>query len=271
MTLNRPFFAPCLTPALLVVLVVVVLCLSGCGKTVLPGFGGQPVEPALTEQQTPHIDPASLPEGWGYVDVLCYEGMSRERGEMDTLFGCLMHARDKGQGTMRLPRGVYLGHVADFIVRALRFYHVEKHFERLYGYRVVLVFRPATPEEIASNENRDAIRFVAGTAGELALTVLGAPLVPIVAPVVFVFESVDADQEFQAYKHEAKAKGLPEPTRRGDEIVTKETVARYGRYWDAVTGSGDDSEDLVPLMYVVEQCYLAPPEGGRANLVRTGD
>lgn len=262
---RAPFRAPCPAAALLALLLAVALCLGGCGGKTAPDSREQLDGAAVGASA---INPVVLPEDWGYVDVLCLEGVGRDRGQMDTLFGCLMDARDKSQGTIRLPRGVYLGHVADFIVRALKFYHVEEHFERLYGYRVVLAFRPTTPEEMASAENQDLVRFVAGTAGEVALTVMGAPLVPIVAPVVFAFEAVDADQEFQAYKREAKARGLPEPTRRGDEVVTQETVARYGRYWDVVTGGGDESEDRVPLMYVVEQCYLAPPEGGRSNLVR---
>ncbi|BBD08378.1 hypothetical protein [Desulfovibrio ferrophilus] len=268
---NGPHFVPRSGVVLFTVLVLAVCCLSGCGKKYIPGYGGEPSGPVLSEQEAPGIDPANLPEGWGYVDVLCFKGVGRERGERDTLFGCLMHARNKGTGTLRLPKGVYLGHVADFIARALKFYHVEEHFEHLYGYRVVLALRPATPEEIAKHDNRDAIRFAAGTAGEIALTVLGAPFVPIIAPVVFAFEAVDADQEFQAYRHEAKAKGLPEPTRRGDEIVSEEYAARYGRYWDHVAGDENVPKDRVPLMYMVERCYLAHPEGGRTNLVKAED
>lgn len=248
-------------------LLVLATGLSGCAKKALPGYGAPLPAATQVQQAGPDIDPDHLPEGWGYVDVVCRKGVGRERGQKDTLFGCLLDARETGTGTIILPPKVYLGHVAGFIVRALRFYHVEQHFEDLYGYRIVLVFRPASAEEAEDMENEDLMRFAAGTAGEMALTVLGAPLVPIVAPVVFAFESVDADQEFQAYKREAEAKGLPEPTRRGGEIVIDEYAERYGRYWDAVAGDGEP-EDRVPGMYVVQACYLDHPQQGRADLAR---
>jgi len=262
---NHSLCAFCRYAVLLAALLA--LCLTGCAKPMLPGVEpAGPCEPGTAGDPTPVVDPAALPKGWGYVDVLCTEGQGKDRGKKDTLFGCLLHARDNGSGTIVLPHGVYLGHVADFMVKALRFYDVEQHFEQLYGYRIVLVFRPATPEETSDMENSDTVRFAAGTAGEVALTAVGAPFVPIVAPVVFVFEAVSEDQEFLAFKREAEARGWPEPTRRGDRIVADEYVARYGRYWDAVAGEEAAPEDRVPVMFVVEQCYLAHPTKGRTRL-----
>ena len=233
--------------------VCAVLSLSGCAKKILPGYdeASLGVAPSVSE---------SLPEGWGLVDAYCFEGVGDHRGERDTLFGCLLHARDRGTGTVRLPKGVYLGHVAEFITRALKFYHIEKHFERFYGYRVVLVFRPATPEEVSNREDPGWSRLGAGFAGEAALTLLGAPLVPIVAPVVFAFEAVDADLEFQRFKADARSRALPEPSRRGDEVTRDEYVRRYEAYWNAVNGEQGRTAPVAAL-YVVERCYLAHPDG----------
>ena len=250
---------------------------AGCaGKKSIPGYarpGEKPAESAETATQAePFVTATNLPEGWGFVDALCFKGVGLDRHEPDTLFGCLVHARDKGTGTVKLPKGVYLGHVAEFIIDALKYYHIEEHFERFYGYRVVLVFRPATPEEVEERTNSDdSVRIGAGFAGEGALTLLGAPFVPIVAPVVFAFEAVNEDLEFQRFKRNAKALGLPEPTRRGDEITSRQYKDRYKRYWNAVAGPSDaqlpaQTTPNVCNLYVVERCYLAHPTNGTVNL-----
>ncbi|WP_461210768.1 hypothetical protein [Desulfocurvus sp. DL9XJH121] len=253
-----------LASALFPAFLLLCLCLAGCAqKTVLYGYG--PGASAGGGAQPEH-DLATLPEGWGMVDVECAKGVGEKRGEMDTLFGCLLHAKQSGKGVVRLPKGVYLGHVAEFIVKALKFYRLESHFERFYGYRVVMVFRPATPEEAADSTDPGWSRLGAGVAGEAALTLFGAPLVPIVAPVAFAFESVDADMEFQNYKKYARANGLPEPTRRGDEITGEEYKRRYESYWRAV--NGEKAVPGVESQYVVERCYLAHSRGGCLRLAR---
>lgn len=267
MPVPRP--AGCLRGVLVLAILLLLALSMGCArKAALPGYGygdeAASGEHALAEAAPDDaaIDPGALPEGWGCVDVACLEGVNKDRGLRDTLFGCLLQAREQGTGVVRLPRGVYLGHVAGFIAKALKFYHIERHFERIYGYRVVMVFRPATPAERERGAGGHWARLGAGTTGEVALTLAGAPLVPIVAPIVFAFEAVDADLEFQRFRKDALARGLPEPTRRGDEIVRDEYAERYQSYWDAVNGKdGQDAQDDVSALYVVERCYLAHPRG----------
>lgn len=239
-----------------VVLLAAVVC-GGCGKKTLPGYGPDPASPPPVPTMEPLYDATTLPEGWGYVDVLCAEGVNRQRHLPDTLYGCLLHARDSGEGVVLLPHGVFLGHVSRFVVEALRYYHVEEHFASLYGCRIVLVFRPATEAELARHDDAVAGRIGLGLAGEAVLTVVaGAPLVPIVAPLSFAFESVREDLRFQRFRKDAARHGLPAPTRRGDEITADEYAARYEGYWDAVNGDGDAAEDETPRLYMVEECYL---------------
>ncbi len=247
-----------------IVLLALALALAGCAKRELPGYGpGQ--APAAPAAAPAPLDPATLPQGWGYVDVICREGVNQGRGVPDTLFGCLLHARESGIGTVILPRGVYLGHAAQFIVAALKYYHVESNFQELYGCRVVLLFRPASQEELRGRDLDGAERLGLGVAGEVVLTVgAGAPLVPIIAPLAFAFESVREDLRYQEYRKDAVRQGLPEPTRRGDEIVAQEYARRYEGYWNAVTGSPAPETEQTTALYVVERCFLQPT--GRPTL-----
>ncbi len=66
----------------------------------------------------------------------------------------------------------------------------------------------------------------------------GRRLSPSSRPLAFVFESVSEDMRFQEFRREAERSGLPEPSRRGDEIVAEEYSRRYGEYWEAITGEG---------------------------------
>jgi hypothetical protein len=114
-------------PALLALALALLAVAGGCAKPPIAGYEPQGTAPP----ELAHRDPGSLPAGWGYVDVTCRQGQSDGRGTPDTLFGCLLHARDQGEGTVHLPHGVYLGHVAGFISQALKYYHVEKNFQQL--------------------------------------------------------------------------------------------------------------------------------------------
>lgn len=241
----------------LLLLFVVPVLLVGCGKRDIPGYS-----PRLSYDgygiSIP--EPEELKPGWGYVNVPCRRGVGRDRGQPDTLFGALHAAREDGTGVVRLPDGVYLGHVAEFIVSTLKFYHVEEHFEQLYGYRVVLLFRPATHKEVEARTTAPAKRMGAGIAGEAILTLAGGPLVPLIAPVLFGFEAVSEDIEFQKFRDHAKACGLPEPTRRGDAVAAD----RFGQRMDILLR---DSKALEPLHYTIVACYLERPDA-RIRLVK---
>jgi len=251
--------------ALLALALAMLALAGGCAKPPIAGYEPQGTAPP----EWAHRDPGSLPQGWGYVDVTCRQGQNDGRGIPDTLFGCLLHARDQGEGTVHLPHGVYLGHVAGFISQTLKYYHVEKNFQQIYGCRIVLLFRPATEQELADARSGTLGRLGLGLASEVMLTVAaGAPLIPIVAPLSFVFESVREDMRFQEFRREAARSGLPEPSRRGDEIVAKEYSRRYGEYWEAVSGDDRWAGDG-PGLYVVQHCSIQR-EGGRPLPLASG-
>jgi hypothetical protein len=195
----------------------------------------------------------------GRVDVVCLQGMNSERGLPDTLFGCLLSARENALGVVDLPKGVYLGHVAEFIVRSLKFYEIEEHFERFHGYRIVLEFREASVAERKQGEFDDYSGMLLGAAGELALAGAGIASVPL-SPVIFVFKSVRSDMKRAEIAEHAREKGLPEPTRHGgvaafrDMRRSYETLARRaGRAAGVVDG------DAILDTYIVERCYLERP------------
>lgn len=261
---------------------VLLAALAGCAKPPLPGYGpgaraGAPAPaaspPAASASPGAAAETAAipaLPEGWGFVDVTCRQGQNSGRGVPDTLFGCLLHAREGARGTVLLPRGVYLGHVAGFIAQALKYYHVEDNFQEIYDCRIVLLFRPATRQEREDARTGKLGRLGLGVAGEVALTVVaGAPLIPIVAPLTFVFESVSEDLRFQEFRRHAARSGLPAPSRRGDEIVAGEYARRYAEYWAALGGGADgaDGADEVPDLYVVQHCSLQGAGGPPLTLV----
>ncbi len=232
----------CLAVCLAVCLVLV----AGCGKRPLPGYGQEATAAPAAR--------AAGPAG-GLVDVICRPGTGEARGVPDSLFNCLLHARDTGLGTVELPRGVYLGHVAEFIVRALKFYDVEGHFERFYGYRVVLRLRPATEDETGQARRDGMVREALGAAGDATLLLAGAAWVPL-TPIVFLFETAGSDAERQRWVGDAERAGLPRPDRSSGEVVLGEYRRRY-----AMLLGGDD-EEAVMQAWVVEQCYLERPDVG---------
>ncbi len=244
-----------------------VALLGGCAKKkILPGYDRTPSRQVFVRERD--FDPATVPPGWGVVDICCRKGVGKARGYKDTLFGNLLYAREHGTGVIRLPHGVYLGHVAEFIVKALKFYHITTHFERFVGYRLVLVFRPATPEETKKMRDPGWVELGTGAAGDAALSVFGAPLVvPIVAPICFAFEAVSTDLDFQSYKKQAQARGLPVPTRRGDEIAKREVEERYEGYVQSLKSGGEEKPVSVMTKYVVVRCFLEIPRKGRRALV----
>lgn len=193
----------------------------------------------------------------GYVDVVCLEGMDPDSKAPDTLFGCLKAARDKGFGTIDLPKGVYLGHVSEFIVRSLKFYEIEAHFERFYGYRIVLKFREAGVRERKEGELKDYSGMLVGAVGELAVTGAGI----VAGPVIFAFKAVRAEAERESAAEQAREQGLPEPSRGGGAVAWRETMDKYEKLArQASKAAGMSDADNVMEIYLVEECYLEKPE-----------
>lgn len=232
---------------LFIALTLVVLCLAAC-RTMGLGSGVTPDSQYYAGQYRR-----------GTVDVICLQGMRPDQGGRDTLFGCLQAARDQGLGTVDLPEGVYLGHVAEFIVRSLKYYEIEEHFERFYGYRIVLKFREASIRERKEGELEDYSGMLLGTAGELALTGIGVAAVPL-TPVIFAYKTVRADFRRKDVAAHARKHGLPEPTRSSGETAfmdVRESYARLARHAGKAAGLSDG--DTVLETYVVETCYLEKP------------
>jgi hypothetical protein len=223
---------------------------------VLAGCGGNSVPAADT-------DPLAETYRRGRVDVICLQGMNEERGEPDTLFGCLLAAREKGLGTVDLPPGVYLGHVSEFIVRSLEYYELEQHFERFYGYRIVLTIREARVSERKEREARQYSGILLGAAGDVALGAAGVAAPPL-APVIFLYKSAVSEAERRDLAREAREKGLPEPTRSGPEATLRGMGRSYSELWSKAERSmgGGDSRDHVLEVYLVEECYLQKPSSG---------
>ena len=93
----------------------------------------------------------------GEINVILLPGCAANPGGQDTLFSCLKLSRDVNPESVILPPGekLYLGHVSEFIVRALKYYQLQESFKDFYGCRVVLKFRKLTPLELRSRKFSD--------------------------------------------------------------------------------------------------------------------
>ena len=242
-------------PALAIALALLALSGAGCGKHELRGYG----ERAEAFRSAARIPPAvNATAGEGYVNVICMAGDSSGRAPYDTLFGCLLRARETGSGTLILPRGVYLGHVSELVTRSLSYYRMEEQFDRYLGYRLVLRFRRVRNDELVAQANADNAEMAARGAGEVATFVVGLGYVPL-TPVIFLVESGLAERERQRLASDARAWGLPEPDRGAVEVTWADYKRRYARLWERVSGPDGDK---TPDAYVVEECYLERPGQG---------
>ncbi|MEW5774838.1 MAG: hypothetical protein AB1916_15070 [Thermodesulfobacteriota bacterium] len=249
---------PALRLAALLGPVLLVLAAAACAKPPLPGYGDR-AEALRTASRTPA--PADPSAGEGYVNVICLAGDSAGRAPYDTLFGCLLRARETGSGVLALPRGVYLGHVSELMTRTLKYYRMEEQFDRYLGYRLVLRFREVRSEEMEARDDSENAGLAAHGAGQVAAFVVGLGYVPL-SPVVFLVESGLAERERRQVAEDARTRGVPEPDRGAVDVTWEEYRGRYGRLWDRVAGTGRAE---APEAYVVEECYLERP--GRGDML----
>jgi hypothetical protein len=198
----------------------------------------------------------------GYVNVICLEGDGEDMSRPDTLFSCLLRARETGLGTVDLPQGVYIGHVAEFIVKSLDFYDLEHHFEVFHGYRIVLRFREADAEELSSRRYTSYTYFALGSAAGLALNATTGLVVPAMA-VGFFFESAKAENRRVQLKEQAGDKSLPGPNRSTLAVAWDNYTDELAFLWrNFVNLFSNDSEPQNPEVrdkYIVEECYIAVP------------
>ena len=216
------------------------------------------------------------------INVILLPGCATKPGEQDTLFSCLKLSRDVNPESVKLPPGekLYLGHVAEFILRALKYYQLEESFKDFYGCRIVLKFRKLTPLELRSRKFTDYSSIAVGTTSIVAGTVTMLPL----GVILFLVDGIKTEIDRRDFEKRAEKMGLPTPKKNmvyhqlesggrtllhvKDEItqeLTGHTSARM-QFDDKVTS------------YVVEECILekiTPEEMNRyqeqINLFRKHD
>lgn len=208
----------------------------------------------------------------GSVNVILLPGCAVKTGEQDTLFSCLQLSRDVNPDSVKLPPGekLYLGHVAEFIVRAFKYYQLQESFKDFYGHRIILKFRKMTPQEIRSRKFDDYSGFAVGTAGTVAGLVT---LLPI-GVVLFLADGVKAEIGRQDFEDRVARMGLPPPKKN---IITQkiESGGRTLLYLkDSINQelTGKSSEriqfDDKVAHYVVEECILEKVTAEELTLYR---
>ncbi len=196
----------------------------------------------------------------GEVNVILLPGCSSRPGEQDTLFSCLKLSRDVNPESVKLPPGekLYLGHVSEFIVRALKYYQLQESFKDFYGYRILLKFRKLTAAEFRSRKFSDHSSIAVGTAG----TVAGAATMLPFGGILFLVDGIKTEIDRRDFENRAARMGLPEPKKNmvyhqlesgGRTLLhVKDEIAQE------VTGhiTGRMQFDDKVTSYVVEECIL---------------
>lgn len=236
---------------ILLISIILVLSVSGCG-TFYKNY--------LDRKFDSYDEEVKALATRGEVNVILLPGCSSRPGEQDTLFSCLKLSRDVNPESVKLPAGekLYLGHVSEFILRALKYYQFQESFKDFYGYRIVLKFRKLTPAELRSRNFSDYSTIAVGTAG----TVAGAATMLPFSGILFLVDGIKTEIDRRDFEERAARMDLPEPQKNmvvhqlksggrtllhiKDEIaqeVTGHTTARM-QFDDKVTS------------YVVEECLL---------------
>lgn len=242
---------------ILLISIIFVLNVSGCGSF---------YKNYLDRKFDPYDEEVKALATRGEINVILLPGCASRPGEQDTLFSCLKLSRDVIPESVKLPVGekLYLGHISDFILRALKYYQFRESFKDFYGYRIILKFRKLTPAELRSRNFSDYSSIAVGTAG----TVAGAATMLPFGGILFLVDGIKTEIDRRDFENRAARMGLPEPKKNmvvhqlrsggrtllhiKDEIaqeVTGHTTARM-QFDDKVTG------------YMVEECILekATPE-----------
>jgi hypothetical protein len=180
--------------------IILVISLSGC-NTIYRNYidhkidSAAKVEKALTTR--------------GAINVILLPGCATKPGAQDTLFSCLKLSRDVNPESVKLPSDekLYLGHVAEFILRALKYYQLEESFKDFYGCRIVLKFRKLTPQELRSRKFTDYSSIAVGTTTTVAGTITMLPL----GGILFLVNGVKTEIYRRDFKKRAENMGLPMP------------------------------------------------------------
>ncbi len=229
----------------------IIINVSGC-NAVYRNYSNQKVESAADEEKARATR--------GSVNAILLPGCTDKPGAQDTLFSCLKLSRDVNPESIKLPPNekIYLGHVAEFIVRALKHYQLQESFKDFYGCRIILKFRKLTPSEISSRKFANYSGILAGTAGTVAGVVTMLPLNII----LFLVEGVKTEIDRQEFEERVTMMGLPLPKK--DTVSQKlEEGGRTILYvkdeiGQQLTGKASarmQFDDKVSS-YIVEECIL---------------
>ncbi len=196
----------------------------------------------------------------GSINVILLPGCAGKPGAQDTLFSCLKLSRDVNPESVKLPpdEKIYLGHVAEFIVRALKHYQLQESFKDFYGCRIILKFRKLTPSEMRSRKFANYSGIVAGTAGTIAGVVTLMPLNII----LFLVDGIKTEIDRQKFEERVTMMGLPLP-KKGTVTQKLEEGGRtllyvkdeIGQQLTGKVNARMQFDDKVSS-YIVEECVL---------------
>jgi hypothetical protein len=241
--------------------IILVINLSGC-NTIYRNYIDQEVDSAA-EIKKAHITR-------GNINVILLPGCASKPGAQDTLFSCLKLSRDVNPESVKLPpdEKIYLGHVAEFILRALKYYQLQESFKDFYGCRIVLKFRKLTPQEIRSKKFTDYSSFAVGT----ATTVVGVATPMPLGIILFLVDGIKTEIDRQDFEDRVAKMGLPPPKKN---IITQklESGGRTLLYVkdeiaQQLTGKNSTRiqfDDKI-TSYMVEECLLEKVTPEEMNL-----
>ncbi|MGV8057654.1 MAG: hypothetical protein AB2L12_06500 [Smithellaceae bacterium] len=236
---------------LLLCCITLIINLSGC-NTIYRNYIDQKVDSAA--------DVGKAMATRGSINVILLPGCAVKPGAQDTLFSCLKLSRDVNPESVKLPpdEKLYLGHIAEFILRALKHYQLQESFKDFYGCRIILKFRKLTPQEMRSQKFTDYSRFAAGTAGTVAGVVTLMPLNII----LFLVDGVKTEIDRQEFAERVAMMGLPTP-KKGTVTQKLEEGGRtllyikdeIGREITGKASARTQFDDKI-ASYLVEECIL---------------
>jgi hypothetical protein len=196
----------------------------------------------------------------GEINAILLPGCATQPGAQDTLFSCLKLSRDVNPASVKLPPGekLYLGHVSEFIVSALKYYQLEESFKDFYGCRIVLKFRKLTPLELRSRTFTDYSSFAVG----MTTTVVGMVTMMPIGAVLFLVDGVKTEIGRYNFEEYTEMKGLPTPKKNMvyHQLESGGRTLLYVKDRVALEATGNSSariqfDDKV-TSYMVEECVL---------------
>ncbi len=235
----------------LFIFTVVVFNLIGC-STIYRNYLDQEVDSAA--------DVEKARTARGSINVILLPGCAASPGAQDTLFSCLKLSRDVEPESVQLPLGekLYLGHVAEFIVRALKYYQLQENFRDFYGCRIIMKFRKLTPQEIRVRKFDDHVRFAVGAAG----TAAGVATLMPVGIILFLADGFKAEIDRADFEERTALMGLPQPSKGAvrQKLEDRGKTLLYVRAGIGQELTGQASErvqfDDKIANYIVEECIL---------------